>query len=260
MKYVDLHSHILPYMDDGARDLETAVQLVSACVSQNIDTIVLTPHFYPSQDKSVLDFIKKRDENFSLLKNELIKRNIPMPEFRLGAEVNFDCDLSEVKDIEKLCIEGTDYLLLEMPESVWQEWMFDYIYNLIAQKNVTPIIAHAERYIQTKEIMSRLKRLEVYFQVNASSLLNKDFGNNAYKLLKNNDAHFIATDAHSLRRRPPEMDKAMEFIERKFSPEYARMLAENSYKVLENRRCYKRESEYYTYKKRKRGFFGRFFR
>ena len=260
MKYADLHSHIIPYMDDGARDLDTAVQLVSACVSQNIDTIVLTPHFYPSGGKSVSDFIKKRDENFALLKNELIKRNIPMPEFRLGAEVNFDCDLSEVPDIERLTIEGTDYLLLEMPEDVWQMWMFDYIYNLIAQKNVTPIIAHAERYIQTKEIMSKLKRLDVYLQINASSLLNKDFGNNAYKLLKNNDVHFIATDTHSLKRRPPEMEKAMEFIGRKFSLEYAEQLADNSYKVLENKACYKRESEYYTYKKQRRGFFGRFFR
>lgn len=116
MKYADLHSHILPYMDDGARDLETAVQLVSACVAQGIDTIVCTPHFSPATDRSVLEFIKKRDASLELLLNELKKRDITAPKMLLGAEILFDCDLSEVENLEKLAFTGTDYILLEMPD------------------------------------------------------------------------------------------------------------------------------------------------
>lgn len=257
MKYADLHSHILPYMDDGAKDLDTAVQLVSACLQQDIDTIVCTPHFSPSEDKNVLEFIKKRDESFRLLKNELEKRNIDAPKMLLGAEILFDCDLTEVADIEKLAFTGTDYILLEMPDVSWQDWMFDYIYNLIAQKKLTPIIAHVERCRQSKEAMNKLKRLEVYFQVNASSIVHKRNKNELAKLFKNKDVHFISTDTHSLKSRPPEMKEAMKIIENKYSYEYAHTIRENSYKVIRNEVCDKRD-EYYTYGEKRNGFLSRF--
>lgn len=259
MKYADLHSHILPYIDDGAKDLDIAVELISNCVNQGIDTIVFTPHYYPSRENSVNKFLEKRNKSFELLKNELIKRNIPMPEMKLGAEILFDCDLSEVSDIEKLKIEGTDYILLEMPDSTWQTWMFDYIYNLIAQKNIVPIIAHIERYSQTKEIMDKLKRLDVYFQINSSSIVHKVHSKNVNKLLKDGDVHFISTDTHSIKGRPPQMDKAMKIIEKKYGQEYVKNLVDNSYKVINNELCYKKEADYYTYPK-KRSLFGSLFK
>ena len=261
MKYADIHSHILPYIDDGAKDLDTAVQLVSVCLEQDIDTIVCTPHFSPLADKNVLEFIKKRDESLALLKNELEKRNIPSPNFLLGAEVLLDCDLAEVENIEKLAITGTDYILLEMPDVTWQSWMFDYIYNLLALKNLIPVIAHVERYSQTKEAMDKLKRLEVYFQVNASSVIhNRKMNDEVSRLLKSGDVHFISTDTHSLKTRPPEMKKAMEIIEMKYTPQYAQTLRLNSYKVIKNEICHKKEAEYYTFEPKKRGFLSRFFK
>lgn len=261
MKYADLHSHILPYLDDGAKDIDSAVELVVACLEQDIDTIVCTPHFSPATDKSVLEFIKKRDESFRLLQSELKKRNIDAPNMLLGAEVLFDCDLSEVENLEMLAFTNTGYILLEMPDVTWQNWMFDYIYNLIAQKNLIPIIAHIERYTQTKEAMDKLKRLEVFFQVNASSVVHKRHHDVVSGLLKNKDVHFISTDTHSIKSRPPELKVAMEIIKSKYSSEYAETLCENSYKVIKNEICDKRELEYYTYDiKKKRGFFGRFFK
>lgn len=258
--YADIHSHVLPYIDDGAKDLETAVQLVIACTEQGIDTIVCTPHFSYSKENTVEIFIKKREESLNLLKSELKKRDIPAPEFVLGAEVAFDCDLTEIKDLEKLAIAGTNYILLEMPDVTWQTWMFDYIYTLIAQKNLIPIIAHVERYNQTKEVMDKLKRLEVYFQVSASAVAHRKLNDNVCKLLKSGDVHFIATDTHSLRTRPPEMKRAMEVIKTKFSPSYEEALIENSYKVLKNVLCHKKEVEYYTFQKKKPNFFSKFFK
>lgn len=261
MKYADLHSHILPYLDDGAKDLDTAVQLVSACIEQNIDTIVCTPHFSPATDRSVSEFIKKRDESFKLLLSELKRRNIDAPKMLLGAEVLFDCDLTEVENLEMLAFTNTDYILLEMPDVTWQSWMFDYIYNLIAQKNLIPIIAHIERYGQTKEALEKLKRLEVFFQVNASSVVHKHHNDVVSMLLKSNDVHFISTDTHSLNSRPPEMKAAMNIIKSKYSSEYAETIRENAYKVINNEICEKREADYYTYSaKKKRSFFGRFFK
>ena len=258
--YADIHSHVLPYMDDGAKDLETAVKLVLACIKQGIDTIICTPHFSYSQEKDIERFLKKREESLALLKNELKKRDIPAPDFVLGAEVSFDCDLAEINGIEKLAISETNYLLLEMPTVTWQTWMFDYIYNLIAKKDLVPIIAHVERYRQTKEAMDKLKRLEVYFQVSASSVAHRKFNDNVSKLLKSGDVHFIATDAHNLTSRAPEMKQAMEVIKTKFSPLYAQALIENSYKVTKNELCHKKEIEYYTFPTKKRGFFSKFFK
>ena len=128
--YVDIHSHILPFLDDGARDLQMAVELVKECISQGITTVICTPHYLYSEKNDVDSFIKKRNESYQLLKAELEKQNITGVDFRLGAEVNFNCDLSEIQGIERLAVEGTSYILVEMPFSIWQDGMFDYLYKL----------------------------------------------------------------------------------------------------------------------------------
>ena len=127
--YVDIHSHVLPFLDDGAEDLKTAVEIVKECINQGITTIVCTPHYLHNKEESVDGFITRRDESYRLLKSELEKQKINNIDFRLAAEVNFNCDLSAVDNIEKLAIEGTDYILIEMPGATWQDGMFDYLYT-----------------------------------------------------------------------------------------------------------------------------------
>ena len=246
MEYVDLHSHILPYTDDGAKDLDTAVSMVEACISQGIKTIVCTPHYYHISEKNVLNFVERRNRNLELLKNELKKRNIEVPDFRLGAEVSFECDLTEIENIEKLAIEGTNYILIEMPDILWQSWVLDYLFNLYAQKNLIPIIAHVERYNQPKDVMEKLRRLEVYFQVNASALMRRSDCKKILKMLKNNEIHFIASDTHNMSMRKPFLTQAFEIISKKLSPATANELNKNAYKVVNNMDLDKKNIEYYT--------------
>ncbi len=255
--YVDIHSHILPFLDDGAKDLQTAVALVKECINQGITTIICTPHYLYSEKDKVDSFIKRRDESFRLLKAELEKQNITDIDFRMGAEVNFNCDLSEVENIEKLAIEGTDYILIEMPFSTWQDGMFDYLYTLIAQKNLVPIIAHVERYYQNEREFKKLEKLEVYFQVNAPAFLDRGDKKNANKLLKSKKIHLIGTDTHSLNTRPPKMAEGFSYLSKKVGPDYAEYLRINGHLVLMNMEIEKNEIDYGYHKP---GFLERLFR
>ncbi len=246
--YVDIHSHILPFLDDGSKDLQTAVMLVKECIKQGITNIVLTPHYLYSENNDVESFIKKRNESFLMLKNELKKQNIEEIDFRLGAEVNFNCDLSAVKDIEKLAIEGTDYILIEMPFSTWQESMFDYLYTLIAQKNLIPVIAHVERYYQNEREFKKLEKLDVFFQVNAPAFTEIGDKKNARKLLKNKKIHLLGTDTHNLSSRPPKMEDGYGYIRKKLNPAYAEYIRVNGHLLLMNAEIEKSETDYGYYK------------
>lgn len=244
MGYIDFHSHILPKIDDGAKDENMSVEMAKMCLKQNIDTIVCTPHYYHSQKNSVENFLKKREESYLILKNELQKNNIHI-NLKLGAEVNFNCDLSEVCNIEKLAMEGTNYILIEMPYGTWQDGMFDYIYKLNAKKNLMPIIAHAERYCQNDKIFKKLENLDVCFQINASSFFSK--GNekkNAIKLLKSNKIHLLGTDTHNITTRPPELEKGFSYIKKKSSQVYCNYLKENGLRVISNEDIEKNDGSY----------------
>ena len=256
--YVDIHSHILPFLDDGAKDLQTSVALVKECINQGIKTVICTPHYLYSEKNDIDNFIKKRDESFCLLKAELEKQNIGDIDFRLGAEVNFNCDLSGVKDIEKLAIEGTDYILIEMPFSVWQDGMFDYLYKLIAGKNLVPIIAHVERYYQNEREFKKLEKLQVYFQMNADAFFERADKKNADKLIKNKKIHLLGTDTHNLSLRPPKMKEGYSYIEKKIGNKYAEYIRTNGHLVTMNMEIEKNENDYgYEKPGFLRGIFGR---
>lgn len=259
MKFVDLHSHILPKLDDGAKNEQIAADMAAEYVKNGVTDVVCTPHYYRTREKNADDFREKRAKSLELLKNELKSRNITPPNFLLGAEVHFDCDLTEIEGIEKLAFTGTDYILIEMPDSPWQDWMFDYIYDLIAVKRLTPIIAHLERYEQPFSMVEKLAKMEVYCQVNASSVLGGPFKAQAHKLLKNRLVQLISTDTHNMTTRPPKIKEAFDVISQKYSSDYADRIMENGYRVIKNLELEKTDIEYYVPAKKK-GFLRRLFK
>lgn len=259
MGYIDFHSHVLPGIDDGAKDVKMSVEMIKECLSQGISTIVCTPHYYYSQKNSVEEFLRKREESCNALKSELLKNNIQV-ELKMGAEVNFNCDLSTLENVVKLAIENTNYILIEMPYGTWQDGMFDYLYTLIAQKNLIPIIAHAERYYQNDKVFKKLENLDVYFQINASSFISHGSDKrNAMKLLKANKVHILGTDAHNIDTRPPELKKAFIYIKKKANISYVDYLIENSIRILNNEEIEKPEN-HYSYGYSQVPFFKRLFK
>ena len=123
----DYHSHILPKIDDGAKDVEMSMKMLEILKTQGIERVIATPHFYLHKQKSVSDFLRKRD-------NALKKIDSSPLEIVTGAEVAIEHGLSEVKDIEKLAITGTNLILLEFPYLHFAEWMIEEIQAEVDKK------------------------------------------------------------------------------------------------------------------------------
>jgi len=116
---IDIHSHILPKMDDGSRSVEMSVEMLKESYNQGIDVICATSHFYPSKE-SPERFIERRKESFLKLAPYLTKE---MPIIRLGAEVQYFEGITNVELLPRLRIQGSNLLLIEMPFSKWSERM-----------------------------------------------------------------------------------------------------------------------------------------
>ena len=137
---IEYHCHILPGIDDGAKDAETSLAMIEMMKEQGIERIAATPHFYAHREKSVADFMKKRQAAFDKIRDKAAVSDI-----RLGAEVSIEHGISELPDIEKLAIEGTRMILLELPYRAYAKWMSEEIYNIGAEYKLKVILAHVHR-------------------------------------------------------------------------------------------------------------------
>ena len=228
-RLADIHTHILPCFDDGARSAEEAVRMLFAEIRQGVTDVALTPHFNLANE-SIEDFLKRREVSFKQLSEKIIENELTGKiNLHLGAEVKYDPNLI-YSDIFKLCIGETSYLLLELDKS--------YPFNLestvdwLLSKGITPIFAHVERYsylINNKNLMERFLYDGVVFQCNASSLLGRHYAKDVKKLIKNGYVQLLASDAHGIDERPPVLKKGIESVAK-----FSNMLASNSIKVVEN--------------------------
>ena len=196
----DYHCHILPAIDDGSDSIETSDQMIALMREQGVKRIVSTSHFYAHRERSVRRFLEKRQDAFEKLSD---KKNI-----FLGAEVAIEHGLSEIKDIEKLAIEGTDLILLELPYRPYEEWMSEEIYNISAEFGLTVILAHIHRYSEyySKADIETILGTKAIFQIN-----NEAFGsffqrNFVKKLIKEEYPLVFGSDSHNLGNRRPNWD------------------------------------------------------
>lgn len=206
---IDLHGHYLPGIDDGAADFDTSLAMLRLAEQDGIETAVITPHVYSSLCKSKdLDVLRSAWEKWhSALKKTDLKINVLS-----GAEVYFTSELLPVlKDNrDLLTINNSSYFLLEFPGDYIYAHSKDFIFQVLTEGFI-PIISHAERNTAIQHsatILGELVKAGALCQVNAGSLRG-DFGNSAqlcvYELLKANLVHVIASDAHNLGNRKPEM-------------------------------------------------------
>lgn len=259
LKYVDVHSHILHRMDDGPEHIETSLKMLEEEFRQNVETVILTPHFKDAEHASIDEFIRKRNERAEELTRFAQEQGAKIPALRLGAEVALNCDLSVIDGIEKLVIEGTRYILIEMPYSAWYDWMFDSLYGLVAHRNLIPVIAHIERYPHVdKKKLNKLSGMDVYFQINAESLLDKQMRKNVQKMIGKDAIHLMGSDCHNQSGRAPNLLEGYEYLAKKVSGEFANYLNVNSHLLLDNEYIEKYASNYYQVESV--GFFRRIFR
>lgn len=231
---IDFHSHILPGVDDGATDLATSLEMLRISAASGVDTIVATSHYYPSYDHSVEDFLKKRDDAFHILKTEMKMQKEPLPSIIMGAEVHISKGIARLESLNRLCIEDTNYILLEMPYEKWTDEIFEEIYQ-ITLNGLRPILAHIDRYISQEKKFEELFSLNVLFQMNASAFLDKSLRKKAISLFANDALHVIGSDMHNLTTRPPNLAQAYNIIQEKFGWEYVDYLKHNSERITKNK-------------------------
>lgn len=205
MQLIDLHCHILPGIDDGAKDVDHSMQLLQQELNSGVVGICFTPHFYYER-MTIDEFLAKRHHAFSLLKPQLKAAGINMA-FKTGAEVYFSPALPSL-NLKKLAMYGTPYLLLELPTTYHPSGIEDVLFG-IQQQGYTPILAHVERYPYVCENPSLLYEWVssgALAQINASGLIRK--GHTAKlleKLIGWNLVHLLCTDAHHPEKRPAQL-------------------------------------------------------
>lgn len=219
---IDLHCHILPGLDDGAKTLDDSINMAHAAVKEGITHILATPHHmvrdWNNEKAKVLPLVRQ-------LQDELDAREIPLTIFP-GQEVRLYGEILE--DIEKNRIlfvdEQKQYLLIEFPSTSIPTYTERLFYEL-QSNGVTPIIVHPERNRMIQEHPNRLNNLVnkgALAQLTAASYTG-GFGKKIQKLssqlIEANYVHFIASDAHNVTNRSFHMKEAFRNIEKDFGKE-----------------------------------------
>ena len=228
---IDFHSHILPGIDDGSRDVSESIAMLEMLSEQGVDTVVATPHFYANHE-SVNRFLDRRQAAYQALLEKLPQG---APEILLGAEVKYYEGISRLSELKTLRIQGSKLLLLEMSMSKWTEYTVRELEELSRLRDFKVILAHIERYMsyQSPEVMDRLLSAGILMQVNASFFTHLGSRQKAIKLLESGYIHFVGSDCHNMTARPPKLDTAYEWIEKKLGAEFTSQMIEYGYRVLD---------------------------
>ncbi len=215
---IDLHSHILPQMDDGSKSPEETRQLLQIMKKQGIRTVAATPHFYARREDPET-FLQRRAEAA-----EKIPRDVDLPQVLLGAEVAWFHGMKNCEDLQRLQIGNTGLLLVEMPFSSWSEQTVEEVCQIPVHLGLTPVLAHVERYRGIGRIKGYLERLienDVLLQCNADMLEDFWCGRWICKQIKIGNVQFLGTDCHGLDSRPPRMDHAVALLKKRLGEQTA---------------------------------------
>ncbi len=219
----DIHSHILPMIDDGATSVDMALEMLDQACRSGTEAIVLTPHF-----AKVYKYNNPKNKINSLfldLKDIVEKEGIPIRLY-LGTEYLFSSIESFYEDLDRIqTMNDTQYLLMEFFFDINSEFVIEATKTVLS-KNMIPIIAHPERFecVQTSyRLVEYLLKQGVLFQLNKGSILG-EYGNRvketALDLLENHVYSFIGSDAHRSNRRNSKMNEAYAFIRYYFGEQY----------------------------------------
>lgn len=227
MKVTDIHCHLIPYVDDGASSFEEMKRLLQMEYHDGVRRIILTPHFRPE----LFETSQKKIRSYYELTKKVAKE-VGIRTY-LGCEFYRYSDLLEdLKGKKVRTMHGSKYVLIEFaPQDLFQT-IRNFLYELLANGYI-PILAHVERYLECREIESvqELSDMGVRIQVNAGALLGKQgirIKQYCWKLIEENLIDFIASDAHDLKRRKPNLGKIIRKLERKKGRDYVRRIFEEN--------------------------------
>ncbi|MBD3287373.1 hypothetical protein GF337_01100 [candidate division KSB1 bacterium] len=221
---VDIHTHILPYVDDGAENWDVSLELLQQAESQGVIAMVATPHILNENDYRL-------EENIITKYRELKKRareNNLKIKLYLGCEIYAQPDMTLDHKISTYN-NNQKYFLVEFPMTSIPQFVAQKFFDLILEEK-TPIIAHPERnagFINKPSLAYEFVQRGALMQINALSLLGKHGSKPkdlAYKLISYNLAHFVASDSHDPEKRSVRMAECYEIVASQWGAEKAKML------------------------------------
>ena len=203
---LDYHSHILPCCDHGSDGLETSLRQLSMAAEAGLRTVCATPHFYPHKE-SVSSFLDRRQRCWE----ELIRNlNPAFPKVLLGAEVLICDGMEHMDGLGRLCLQGTNELLLEMPFYRWSEALWDTLFRLIDLDSIHIVIAHADRY--PVEDILQLAKAGVPLQLNVSCLTGL-FSRRLYlSWIREGYVRYLGSDIHMLGKSYQDWQRCLKFL------------------------------------------------
>ena len=210
---VDVHSHIIPGVDDGSPNIDTSIELLRMAAACGTTDIIATPHVIDVSTTLTWDAIRRHVEALQKIADE---QEIPIRIYP-GAETELNWDLLELirQDHSAFCLAGSRYCLMEMPSLMLPPHLEEMIYEL-QLLDIVPVLAHPERQMQLMEkpekLLELLKR-GCMAQCNGGSLTGV-FGPKAHEkvhmLLNNRMVAFMGSDAHNLKHRNTDLTGARE--------------------------------------------------
>lgn len=235
---IDIHTHILPQVDDGSVSMEETIKMLRIAKEQGIKTIIATPHYgsgYKEKSIEELKNIKIKVEEEAVAIDSGFR-------FYMGNEIYYtESSLTDVTQGKALTLAESRYVLIEFSVGVNYKTLYQGLRQFI-HGGYAPVLAHVERYGCLMEEESRIEELielGAYIQMNGSSLSGSFFSKSLARhkrLIKNRWIHIIATDCHDSISRGPHLEQAVQAVIKLTDIEYAKeIFCINPGKILENR-------------------------
>ncbi len=259
---IDIHSHVIPGVDDGSPDLETSLGLLRMAAESGTTDMICTPHVLEAGRGLDWDTITTKTEE---LQAEAKKHRIPIRLYP-GAELEFNAELLDILKAGegRYCLAGSFYPLIELPALSMPPHIEDFLYELQIRQFV-PVIAHAERHPvlmhDPARLLSWMKR-GVLVQINGGSLtgfFGEKIQERAKTLVENHMACFFGSDAHRLEGRNTDLTEACKALRQLAGAQDAdAILEDNPRRILEQKPVFW-EVPPELKQKKKKGFFQKLF-
>ena len=240
---IDFHTHVLPGIDDGSRNIGMTEAMLREESAQGTGIVVATPHFY-ANSMSVQKFLDKRQAAFE--ETERLRETLPegsLPQLMTGAEVYYFEGMGDAEMLPRLTIEGTDTILVEMPFAQWTKEVCRDIEHIIRKQRLRVVLAHVERYDEFQKDRSawdEVFSLPLIPQINTGSFIKKKTGlfrtdkkrKFAMQFLKTHPDMILGSDCHNMEGRRPNLKAGREEIAAAFGDEALERIDRTTREVL----------------------------
>ena len=226
---IDLHSHVLPQLDDGSDSVEMSLAMLYQMAEQGVDVVCATSHYYAKYN-SIPAFCERRAEALERLSSVLTAE---LPRVLPAAEVAYFPHMEE-QDLMPLCIQGTRTLMLEMPFSDWTGLQLETVEALVLDCRYDVVLVHPERFCFSKSNRHKLEKLAelpIGLQVNAGSLLRWGTRRLALDLLQMAQYPLLGSDCHNLTSRPPNLKEGRKVIMQKLGEAFLTRMDQNAQRL-----------------------------